>query len=1103
MASRSEKLTSQAKALATAIAGKTAGAILRSGTPHRRSFVAPMTSIKAMCTVRRIFPVMFAVVVVLSVSAQQIGANALQAMQWRLIGPHRGGRITAVAGVPSQPSVYYVGTPGGGVWKTDDGGQVWKAIFDQQHVASIGAVAVAQSDARIVYAGTGEQTPGDGVYKSTDAGATWTNIGLRDSHIIVGVVVDSQNPEIVLVGVAGDEWSGDERGVFKTTDGGKNWRKVLFKDAKTGVTDLESDPDNPRILYATMLHYADPNPSAVEKPSTEQDATLYKSTDQGSTWKLVEGKGLPTEPMGRMGAAVAPGSNGLRVYAIVTQGLFRSEDGGASWQRSTTDPRILGNGYFGRVFVDPKNANNVYVAQTSMYRSVDGGHTFEAWAGAPSGDDFHVLWINPANTQHMILGVDQGAIISVNGGKTWSSWYNQATGQFYHVSTDQHFPYYVYGAQQDSGTAAVPSRSDYGEITYRDWAPTGGFEFSYIVPDPLNANYVYVGGWYGTVLRYDKGTGQIVHLLVRNSKYHTSQMAPIAFSPQDPHVLYAAAQYLLKSMDGGFNWQEASPDLALKKDKDKDAEKGKPDRRAVITTMSLSAVKAGVIWVGTGNGLIQVTKDGKIWQDVTMPGLPERSGVTAVEASRHDPATAYVVINSFRNQRPLIYRTHDFGQSWQLIVTGLPEIGTARVVREDPARQGLLYAGTWNGVYLSFDDGDHWQSLQLNLPTATVTDLDVHGDDLVASTYGRALWILDDITPLRQFDGKWAREDASLLRPRNVVRVRWDTYEDTPLPPETPAGNNPPDGAIINYFLRSVPAGDIKLSIYDAQNRLVREFSTVPPSFDPAPPNAPEYWFAPPLALSKNVGLNRFAWDLRYPAPWTLRYSYYGNPLDYVEYTLADHAIPGEFPREQLLGPFVVPGEYSLVLTVDGKTYRQPLTVTPDPRVHLSQSDFQKQLDAELNIVAQMAASYDGYNQTQALLGAIADREKSLDVGKDSSNSNSAAIDPGKKDAADALKTLADQATDIEDGKPDTLGIGPLNRELARLAFMIESGDARPAALLQAPVDQYCVGLAKRLAQWRELNQEKIPAANTLLQKNNLAAVPVAVNIPSAPACGK
>ena len=1017
-------------------------------------------------------------------------------MQWRLIGPHRAGRVSAVAGVPSQPSVYYIGTPGGGVWKTEDAGQVWKPIFDKQHVAAIGAIAVAASDPNIIYVGTGEQTQGDGVYKSTDAGATWANVGLPDSHFITGVVIDPQNPDVVIVGVLGDHWTGEQRGVFKTTDGGKNWQKVLFKDAATGVANLEVDPDNPRTLYAALWHRAEGPPNPNEKKSTEQNAAIYKSTDQGSTWKEVEGKGLPTEPMGRVGVAVTPGTSGQRVYAIMTQGLFVSQDGGANWQKSSTDPRILGSGYFSRVFSDPKNANLVYVAQTSMYRSTDGGKTFNAWAGAPSGDDYHLLWINPANTQYMLVGVDQGAGVSENGGSTWSSWYNQATGQFYHVTTDQQFPYNVYAAQQDSGTAAVPSRSDFGEITYRDWAPAGGFEFCYMAPDPLNPNYVYGGGWYGTVLRFDKSTGQVVYLLTRGSKYRTFLMPPLAFSPQDPHALYAAAQYVLKSTDGGFSWKEVSPDLTQKpasgKDKDKEKEKEKPNQfRDVITTMAMSPVKAGVIWVGTGNGIVQVTRDGKTWQNVSIPNLHEKSGVTLVEASRHDPASAYAVINGYQDLHPLIYRTRDYGKTWQLINAGLPVTGNARVVREDPARKGLLYAGTWDGIYFSLDDGDHWQSVQLNLPTATVTDLDVHGDDLVASTYGRALWILDDITPLRQFDAKWAQSDAYLLRPRSTVRTRWDNYEDTPLPPETPAGDNPPDGAIIHYYLKSANPRDVKLSIYDARNNLVREFTNTPSPIDKTPANAPEYWFAPPTALSTTAGLNRFAWDLRYPAMKAMRYSYYGNTTEYIEYTTADHAIPGDFPRELQPGQLVVPGEYSVVLTVDGKTYRQPLTVTLDPRVHASQADLVQQLETSKSVSAQMAATYDGSEQVQALRKAIADRQKSLGT------------DAAKKDAADALKALDDQAEAIGEGKDDDLGLGPINRELGRVAFMVLSGDARPAAALQADVDQYCKDLAKRLTQWRELNQQKIAPVNTLLQKYNLEVVPVATNIPAAPACGK
>lgn len=1022
-----------------------------------------------------------------SAFAQQITPDLLQAMHWRLIGPFRGGRVTSVCGVPHQPAIYYMGTPGGGVWKTEDAGRVWKPIFDQEHVASIGAVAVSPSNPRVVYVGTGEQTQGNGVYKSTDAGATWVNIGLNGTHIITGILVDPRDPSVVLVAAAGDYASGDQRGVFKTTDGGKQWERVLFKNNQSGIADLESAPDNARIIYATLwTRPADPfNPP--EERTKEQDAAIYKSTDEGSTWSPVEGKGLPNEPLGRVGVAVAPATNGMRVFAISRQGLFLSNDGGATWQRSTTDPRILGNGYFSRVFVDPGNPDILYVAQTSLYRSTDGGRTFDAFVGAPSGDDFHVLWINPVDTRNMILGVDQGAIVSLDGGQTWSSWYNQPTGQFYHVSTDEQYPYHVYAAQQDSGTAALPSRSDYGEITYRDWAPIGGFEASYIVQDPVNLNYVYANGWYGSVLRYDRGTGQITHLLVRNARYRTSVMPPIAFSPHDPYTLYAAAQYVLKTSDGGHSWQEVSPDLTRKRGTSEE----KPDRRAVITTMSLSRVKAGEIWVGTGNGVIQVTTGGNSWQNVTIANLPPRSTVAVIEASRHNAATAYAVINAFRDLRPLIYRTYDYGRSWQLITAGLPTSGSARVVREDPVRRGLLYAGTTNGVYVSLDDGDHWQSLQLDLPTTPVTDLDVHGDDLVASTFGRSLWILDDITPLRNLSAAVLQSEAALLLPPNAARTRWDMYQDTPLPPETPAGKNPPDGAIIDYFLKSVPNREIKLSIYDSKNNLVREFSSVPPPVDNTPANVPSYWFAPPAVLTKRAGLNRFAWDLRYPPPKTLAYSYYGQRLDYIEYTLADHAIPGETPREQPQGPLVVPGDYSLVLEVNGRTYLQSLTVTIDSRVPASQADLVRQLDVEKSISAQMAATYEGCNQVTSLRAAIDALQKSAE-GK-----------PEMKEAHAALKALDEQVAKLEDGTPQELGFGGLNRELARLAILIESGDARPAALLEAGVSQSCQVLIKRAAEWRDVNGEKVPPVNALLQTHGLPQLPVLSNISAPPECGR
>ncbi len=1029
------------------------------------------------------------------VRSQEISPGLYSGLQWRLIGPHRGGRVTCVAGVAEQPNVYYFGTPGGGVWKTTDGGRVWHPVFDAPHVASIGALAVARSNPDIIYVGTGEQTRGNGVYKSIDAGVTWTNIGLKETHTITGMVIDPANPEVVLVAAAGDFASGDNRGVFKTTDGGKSWQKVLFKGKETRVADINAALDTPNVLYATVTRVASgpPNPARpAEAP--KQNASIYRSVDAGSTWTEMGGKGLPDAPMGRVGVAVAPGSQGNTVFAIATQGLFQSDDGGATWAQTTKDPRIEGSGYFSRVFVDPRNPQIVYVAQTSMYRSTDGGKTFSAFAGAPSGDDFHVLWINPLTTQHMIFGVDQGAIVSVDGGATWSSWYNQPTGQFYHVSTDNTFPYHVFAAQQDSGTAAVASRSDFGEITVREWAPTGGWEFSHIAPDPVNHNLIYAGGWFGSVLRSDKATGQIAYVFVQSQKYRTANMAPLVFSPHDPHLLYLGAQYVLASSDGGMNWKELSPDLTRKEERQPAAEASAPppgpNRPPTITTLGVSHVKAGEIWAGTSNGLIQVTRDGRTWENVTPSDIPARTAVRVIEASRHDAAEAYAVLNKPMDLHPFIYRTRDFGKSWQLIVSGLSDAAIGYVVREDPVRKGLLYAGTGDAVYVSFDDGDHWQSLQLNLPAATVTDLDVHGDDVVASTFGRGLWVLDDVTPLRQISSSTAQEVVHLFRPQQATRVHWDTNQDTPLPIETPAAKNPPDGAIIDYYLKSPPASDIKLAIYDAQNKLVREYSSVAPPQDKTPYNVPDYWLAPPTVLPKAAGLNRFVWDLRYPAPKTLPYSYYGNLLDYVEYTQNDHAIPGETPHDQVQGAVVVPGKYSVVLTVGAQTHRQELIVVPDPRVQVSQADLAEQLDLSKSVAAQMAVTYDTYYQTLVLREAIKDRQKAL-----SGNAEA-------KASTDAMKALDDKVAAVQEGKPTELGIGPLNREFARMAVMLENGDGRPAAMLLTVVDQHCHQLSQRLAQWRESNQS-ITALNPQLQKYNLASLPVASDIPADPPCRK
>ncbi len=1059
-------------------------------------------------------------------AAAQVDPSLYSAMEWRSIGPYRAGRVSAVAGIPGDPTTYYMGLPGGGVWKTTDGGEVWKPIFDEAHVASVGFIAVAPSNPNIVYVGTGEQTAGNGIYKSTDAGATWTNIGLKDTKFISSIVVDPRNPDIIVVGVLGHPILGaaapnPAKGVFKTTDGGKTWTKAFYKDDMAGVSDMVADPGNPRVLYAGIWRPRDFRTGGFNAADLrKQDAWIYKSTDEGSTWKQVPESGLPTEARGRIGVSVSPGDHGRRVFAIMDEGLFRSDDAGESWRKITKDPRITGNLYICHVYSDPRNADVVYVMQTTTYRSTDGGETFVAYKGAPGGDDYHVLWIDPQNAQRMILGVDQGATISVDGGRTWSPWYNQPSGQMYHVSTNNQFPFVAYAAQQDSGSVAVPDRSDYGEISFRDWFSAGGFEFCYIAPDPLNPNIVYSGGWYGSVVRFDKSTNQITHVFVRSDKYRTSQMAPLVFSPEDPHSLYLGMQYVMKTVNGGDSWQIISPDLTVKPgssaasntpnaghqplDFDVDARSDNRLRDAfgedpedkdfqggriggAITSIAPSPLQASVIWAGTSTGLIQRTQDGGLtWQNASPQGLTGFSPIVIVEASHFDVSTAYAVVEVFRDTNPYVYRTRDGGKTWQKITEGLPADWVARVVREDPVRKGLLYAGTENAVYVSFDDGDHWQSLQLNLPATDVRDLAVNGDDLVAATYGRALWVLDDLSPLRQASAEIANSAAYLLRPATAVRVRWDNDQETPLPPEVPASANPPDGAILYYYLKSVPQGELTVEIHDAKGNLVRRYTSARPAPDMTVKNVPDYWFGPLPALTKNSGLNRFVWDLHYDPPPTLPYGYFGGLLDYVEYTLSDHAIPGDTPREQTLGPLATPGQYEVDFIGNGALVKQTLTVVLDPRVRVSLAGLDDQLTAAKSIVAGLKVSTDAFHAVAPLRAAIADREKAL-------GDNAQA-----KEALDALKSLDQKIGTFQEGNPRVPGFGSINRDLARLMFMVEVGDGAPSDSAQEALAESCGALNKALAGWRQLSGQGFGSVNTLLDKYKLAALPAPGSVSSA-----
>jgi photosystem II stability/assembly factor-like uncharacterized protein len=1049
-----------------------------------------------------------------------IDPSLYSAMRWRLIGPYRAGRVSAVAGVPGNPAVFYIGLPGGGVWKTTDGGRVWRPIFDAEHVASVGAVALARSNPEIVYVGTGEQTPGNGMYKSTDAGATWTHIGLEDTKYISSVIIDPRNPDVVVVGVLGHpilDAAGPSktRGVYKTTDGGKTWKRTLSddKDDIAGISDLVADPGNPHVLYAAMWHPLAFGGVPPQGEAGQQNAWIYKSTDEGSTWTRLSQDGLP-EPLGRVGLAVAPSNHGRRIFLISTPGLFRSDDAGKNWTQITKDPRITGNAYICHVYVDPNDPDVVYVMQTSTYRSTDGGKTFVAYKGAPGGDDYHVMWIDPTDSQHMILGVDQGATISIDGGRTWSSWYNQPTGQFYHVITDNQFPFVAYAAQQDSGTAAVPNRSDYGEISYRDWFSIGGFEFCYIAPDPLHPNIVYSGGWYGSVVRFDKTTGQITHVFVRTSKYRASQMPPLLFSPENPRELYLGTQYVMRTLNGGQSWQQISPDLTDRSapPMPKGAYKMTDPRPAfrrpdAISTLAASPIREGVLWAGTTNGLVQRTTDnGATWRNVTPVNFPAETGVVILEASHYDLNTAYAVLGARDDSDPYIFRTRDAGKTWQQITAGLQPGWAARALREDPLRKGLLYAATEDGVYVSFDDGDHWQSLQLNFPVSDVRDLAVHGNDLVAATYGRALWVLDDLSPLRQASAQLAGSNAYLLRPAPALRVKWDNDQETPLPPEVPTAKNPPDGALIYYYLKSVPKGELTIEIHDSQGNLVRRFTSLAPAPNSTPKNVPDYWFGPMPALTKHVGLNRFAWNLRYAPPEALNYSYYGNILDYVEYTLSDHAIPSDTPREQALGPRAVPGQYTITFIGNGVLMTQPLTITLDPRVHVSQADLELQLKAAQRLTAALKSSCDAFNAAAALRNALAEREKSLDKlaaseAPGGGGAGHSAEKPGaaaaSKDAMAALQVLDAKIVAAQQGTPGAPGVGPANRDLARILYMIEVGDAAPSDSAQAAIDSSLKSLDADLAEWKKLETESLPPVNALLSKYNLDPLPVEAEQPT------
>jgi photosystem II stability/assembly factor-like uncharacterized protein len=870
-------------------------------------------------------------------------------MRWRMIGPFRGGRTVAAVGVRQQPGVFYIGANNGGVWKTTDYGRIWTPIFDDQPTGSVGAIAVAASDANVVYVGSGEglQRPdlstGDGIYKSLDAGRTWQHLGLREGQQIPAIIVDPRDPNRLFVAVLGHPYGPNpERGIYRSLDGGKTFDKVLYRDVNTGGMDLAFDPADSRVVYAVLWSARQgPWENGAFKGTT---SGLFKSVDGGSTWtELANGLPRAADGLGRIGIDVAA-SDPKRLYAVVGAtkggGIYRSDDAGASWKLMSGDERLWGrDGDFDEIRIDPKNPDVAYVANVVSWKTADGGKSWTAFRGAPGGDDYHRFWIHPDDTRVILLASDQGAVITVNGGETWSSWYNQPTAQMYHVNTDNAFPYRVCGGQQESGSACVQSRSDTGRITFREWQPVAVEEYGYAVPDPLDPDLV-IGG---RLTRWDRRTQQVQTIEpkpLRGGDYRVLRTAPVVFSPADPHLLFFGSNTLWSSRDRGDTWAQISPDLT-RKEWAMPATVGvfatqpaaAPKQRGVLYAVAPSPLDVNRIWAGTDDGLLHVTSDGgKTWKNVTPPELQPWWKVSILEASHFDANTAYAAVNTFRldDLRPHIFRTRDGGTTWKEIVSGIPAAGIVNVVREDPKRRGLLYAGTEREVYVSIDDGERWQSLRINMPATSIRDLVVHGDDIVVGTHGRGFWILDDVAPLRQLDATTATQAALLFTPQEALRWRWNKNTDTPLPPDEPAGQNPPDGAILDYYLGK-PAQLVTLEILNAGGEVVRRYASSDPT--PAPQTigqVPWYWIRPPQAPSAAAGMHRFVWDLHYPPA----------PRSKPEFPIA--AVPGDTAPAQH-SPWVLPGQYTVRLTVDGKALTRPLTVTMDPRVTTSRQGLEQQ----------------------------------------------------------------------------------------------------------------------------------------------------------------
>ena len=1000
----------------------------------------------------------------------QINPSLFQDMQWRNIGPFIAGKVDSVSGVNGHPGIAYVGTDNGGVWKTVNAGATWLPVTDEvQVVRGFTALAVAQSQPSVVYAGTGSVFGSNytsGVWKSTDAGAHWQSAGLQDAGAIAWLLVDPQDPDLVLAATRGiDHRQGGARGVFRSTDGGRTWTMVLNAQPESGATYLSWAIDDPRVIFATVTQtYLAPGVPSRSLFDHPRPTSLYKSSDEGLTWAKLKGRDQP-ELLGE--TAVAVGTHARRVYLLNRAGLYRSDDVGASWSVATKTIYTSSK----QVLVDPRDPDVVYTMGTCVYRSTDGGRTLVAFKGAPGGDDPNQWWIDPTDPNHIVYGGDQGASVSLDGGQTWSSWYNQKTAEIEKIATDNRYPYWIYGSKQDSGTFAIASRGSLGQITDLDWFPMPGWETGFVTVDPADPDVIFMNGPLGFLQKVNRktwgaqsvdfGVGTISR--VTDTDFRRAVSAPIVFSPQNPSVLYYGTQNVWESQDGGDHWQKISPDLT--------AHPGKPPlpnpegvhHGDALVALSPSTVQAGVIWTGSNNGVLYLTEDGgKQWLDVTPPDM-SMYGVINVQASRFDPSEAYAAVrnDAIGDYSPHIFRTRNFGKSWEEIVTGLPTdqpTGSfVRALQENDHKRGLLFAATETSVHVSFDDGNHWQSLRLNLPTTSFYDLEIHDGDLIAATYGRGIWMLDDISPLEQLTAELADRQVILFRPRAATRVQSNINQDTPFPPEVPRGKNPPQGVVIDYYLKQ-SAQNVQLQIFDAEGNLVRSYSNAPfkPLDQPLPP-APAFWARPSPPLPQSAGEHRVSWDMRYPTPPALFFDQ------------SSGAVPEDtsFIPE---GPMALPGDYKVKLTVDGVSFSQPVLLKQDPRLDLSpvvMDGMRRQLALSQRIIAVISASKSAYELANGLDAKLS----SLRAGM-----SSGLVKTLRTRIAKLTGTIDDASIGLSGGSyavPPVKGVtsfSRINGQASALLGMVEStSDQAPVPSLYRTYSDLCRDLNAALGAWQSL----------------------------------